>query len=81
MAEQEAIEIERDEEMRALQNSLDLALEQRIKLQHKFDHDFQMLRNSFSSQEQQLMDDFEWKLRQIESTSKAKLREKDQQVI
>jgi len=81
ITEHDAIEVEREEEMRALQNALDSGLELRIKIQNKFEQDFKALRNSYSSQEQQLMDDFEWKLRQIECTCKAKLREKDVEVI
>ncbi len=78
--EHEAIEVEREEELRALQNTLDDALEAKVKIQKKFEHDFELLRASCSQQEQQLMDDFEWKLRQIESSCKAKLNEKDKQV-
>jgi chromosome segregation ATPase len=78
--EHEAIEVEREEELRALQNALDDALEQKIKIQTKYEKDLQKFKSNCSAQEQQLMDDFEWKLRQVEQSWKKKIQEKEKQV-
>lgn len=78
--EHEAIEVEREEELRALQNALDDALEQKIKIKTKYEHEIQNLKTACSAQEQQLMDDFEWKLRQVEQSWKKKLTDKERQV-
>ncbi|CAG7829111.1 unnamed protein product [Allacma fusca] len=78
--ERDAVESEREEELRALQNALDDAIEAKIKTQNKYEREFEELRTTNSSQEQQLMEDFEWKLREIEASCKKKLQEKDRQV-
>ena len=79
--ERDSFESEREEELRAMQNALDDAIEAKIKIQNKFEREFEEIRTANAAQEQQLMEDFEWKLRQIEQSCKKKLQEKDRQVI
>jgi len=74
--ERKTYEIEREEEIKALQEALDDTVAEKNRLQNKFNHDFAELQSANSS----MLDDFEWKLRQIESNCKKKIQEKDKQI-
>lgn len=76
LKERKSYEIEREEEIKALQEALDDTVSEKTRLQNKYNHDFAELQNANSG----LMDDFEWKLRQIEQNCKKKIQEKDKQV-
>lgn len=76
LKERKTYEIEREEEIKALQEALDDTVAEKNRLQNKFNHDFAELQNANTS----LIDDFEWKLRQIEANCKKKIAEKDKQV-
>ncbi|XP_046455330.1 trichohyalin-like isoform X5 [Daphnia pulex] len=65
--EHELIDNEREEELRLLQEALEEALEEKAEIESK------MLRDA--SRESQLLDDFEWKLGEIERDYKKKLVE------
>ena len=43
----------------------------------RFEQDFEKLRTVNTDREQQLLDDFEWKLREVEQSCKRRLEEKD----
>lgn len=47
-------------------------------IQKRFEKDFEQLRTVNTDREQQLLDDFEWKLREVEQACKKRLEEKDQ---
>lgn len=47
-------------------------------IQERFEKDFEKLRTVNTDREQQLLDDFEWKLREVEQACKKRLEEKDQ---
>lgn len=57
--------------------ALDETLKQKQKLQAQFEDEYEKLRTVHSDREQQLLDDFEWKLREVELTCKRKLEDKD----
>ncbi|XP_057378319.1 tax1-binding protein 1 homolog isoform X2 [Daphnia carinata] len=65
--ERELVDNEREEELRLLQEALEEALEEKAEIESK------MLRDA--SRESQLLDDFEWKLGEIEREYKKKLVE------
>ncbi|OXA62206.1 Myosin-13 [Folsomia candida] len=67
---------EKESQIKALQDALEDALEAKIKLQTKYEKELQDLQQSNSS----LLDDFEWKLHQVESTARKKLLEKEKEV-
>lgn len=74
--DRDLIEKERDGQLKALQDALEDALEAKIKLQTKYEKELSLMQQSNST----LVDDFEWKLHQVEATCKKKLVEKDKQV-
>jgi len=76
LKQRESLEKDKDSQIKALQDALDDALESKIKLQTKYEKELRELQDSNSN----LVDDFEWKLRQIESTCRKKLQDKDRQV-
>ena len=57
--------------------ALDETLKQKQKLQAHFEEEYEKLRTVHSDREQQLLNDFEWKLREVELTCKRKLEDKD----
>ena len=57
--------------------ALDETLRQKQKLQAHFDAEYEKLRTLNTDREQQLVDDFEWKLREVEISCKRKLEDKD----
>lgn len=76
LKERKTYEIEREEEIKALQEALDDTVAEKNRIQNKFNHDFAELQAANTN----LIDDFEWKLRQIEANCKKKIQEKDKQV-
>jgi len=60
-----------------LLQALDETLRQKQKLQTHFDAEYEKLRTLNTDREQQLVDDFEWKLREVEINCKRKLEDKD----
>ncbi|PSN47607.1 hypothetical protein C0J52_04581 [Blattella germanica] len=73
------MEAERDEEMKIIQFALEEALEEKALVKCQFEKDFEKLRTVNTDREQQLLDDFEWKLREVEQACKRRLEEKDKQ--
>ncbi|XP_066972137.1 trichohyalin-like isoform X8 [Macrobrachium rosenbergii] len=73
----EEIEAERDDEIKIIQDALDEAAQEREELIATFEKELQNINTMNSNREQQLMEDFEWKLREIEKEHKKKLEEKD----
>ncbi|XP_046385448.1 protein FAM184A-like isoform X3 [Ischnura elegans] len=76
-AEKRQLEAEREEEMKIVQEALDGAVEEKRAIQARFERDFEALRTVNTDREQQLLDDFEWKLREVEATCKRRLEEKE----
>ncbi|XP_063231467.1 protein FAM184A-like isoform X4 [Bacillus rossius redtenbacheri] len=68
---------EREEEMRIVQEALEEAQEEKLSIQARFEQDFEKLRTVNTDREQQLLDDFEWKLREVEQACKRRLEERD----
>lgn len=52
-------------------------MKQKQKIQARFEEEYEKLRTVNSDREQQLLNDFEWKLREVELTCKKKLEDKD----
>nr|XP_053646368.1 rootletin-like isoform X2 [Cherax quadricarinatus] len=73
----EEIETERDEEIKIIQDALDEAAQEREELINTFEKELQNMNTMNSTREQQLMEDFEWKLREMEKDHKKKLEERD----
>ena len=57
--------------------ALEEALEEKALVLARFEQDFEKLRTVNTDREQQLLDDFEWKLREVEQSCKRRLDEKD----
>jgi hypothetical protein len=57
--------------------ALEEALEEKALILARFEQDFEKLRTVNTDREQQLLDDFEWKLREVEQACKRRLEEKD----
>ncbi|CAL4107369.1 unnamed protein product, partial [Meganyctiphanes norvegica] len=71
------IEVERDEEIKIIQDALDEAAQEREELIQTFEKEMANLTAINTTREQQLMEDFEWKLREMEKEHKKKLDEKN----
>ncbi|RXG54039.1 hypothetical protein Avbf_05356 [Armadillidium vulgare] len=74
------IENEREEELKIVQDALDEAAQEREELILTFQKELQQLNSTNITREQQMMEDFEWKLREMEKEHKKKLQEKDRQL-
>ncbi|XP_063885716.1 serine/arginine repetitive matrix protein 2-like isoform X2 [Scylla paramamosain] len=70
-------EAERDEEIKIIQDALDEAAQEREDLISTFEKEIQNMTTMNSTREQQLMEDFEWKLREMEKDHKKKMEERD----
>ena len=57
--------------------ALEDALEEKALVKCQFERDFEKLRTVNTDREQHLLDDFEWKLREVEQACKRRLEEKD----
>lgn len=71
------METEREEEKKIVQEALDAAIDEKKNIQKRWENDFEKLRNVNTDREQQMFNDFEWKLREVEQTCKKRLEEKD----
>lgn len=71
---------EREEEKKKITETLDLATKQKAQIELKWKEDFEKLRTVNILKEQQLLDDFEWKLREVQQTCRKKLDDKDKDV-
>ncbi|XP_075222165.1 uncharacterized protein LOC142324914 isoform X9 [Lycorma delicatula] len=69
---------EREEERKIVQEALDEAMAEKTAVQEKFEREFERLRTENSDREQKMLDDFEWKLREVESACKKRLDDKEQ---
>lgn len=63
-----------------MSQALEEALEEKALILARFEQDFEKLRTVNTDREQQLLDDFEWKLREVEQACKRRLEEKDKTV-
>ncbi|XP_049821695.1 protein FAM184A-like isoform X2 [Aethina tumida] len=68
---------ERENEKKKLAETLEQATLQKIEVENKWKDEFEKLRTVNILKEQQLLDDFEWKLREVQQTCKKRLSEKD----
>ncbi|XP_023711917.1 protein FAM184A isoform X4 [Cryptotermes secundus] len=71
------MEADREEEIKIIERALEEALEEKALILARFEQDFEKLRTVNTDREQQLLDDFEWKLREVEQACKRRLEEKD----
>lgn len=69
---------ERDLEKVKIEEMLDQAEKQKQQLEEKWKKDFENLRTVNILREQEMLSDFEWKLRDVEQTCKKKIDEKDE---
>jgi len=76
LLEKESTKKEYEEELRSVQQSLDEAVEQKKAIMTKHEKEYEQLRTVNSDREQQMLDDFEWKLREVEKNSKKRIEEK-----
>ncbi|CAG0887193.1 unnamed protein product [Darwinula stevensoni] len=74
--EKEVLDGDREAELSFIQEALEEALSERAEIQARFES----VRTMTSTREQQMMDDFEWKLREIERGYKQKILEKEQEI-
>lgn len=58
------------------QQALDETLKEKQKMQSCFNQEYEKLRTLNSEREQQLLNDFEWKLREVEMNCKRRIEEK-----
>lgn len=71
---------ERDEEKKKVTEAVEQAIKQKQEIEKKWKEDFEKLRTINILKEQQLLDDFEWKLREVQQTCKKRLEDKDKDV-
>jgi len=76
LLEKESTQKEWEEEMRNIQEALDEAEAQQKAVTAKYEKEYEQLRTVNSDREQQMLDDFEWKLREVEQNSKKRVEEK-----
>ncbi|CAH1126919.1 unnamed protein product [Ceutorhynchus assimilis] len=71
------LQSERDEERQKLAETLTTATKQKQEIEKKWKQDFEKLRTVNILKEQELLDDFEWKLREVQQMCKKKLDDKE----
>jgi chromosome segregation ATPase len=71
---------ERDVEKKKVDEILEQATTQKQEIEKKWKQDFEKLRTINIIKEQQLLDDFEWKLREVQQTCKKRMDEKDRSI-
>ncbi|XP_044258106.1 protein FAM184A-like isoform X3 [Tribolium madens] len=71
---------ERDAEKQKVEDILEQATVQKQEIEKKWKQDFEKLRTINIMKEQQLLDDFEWKLREVQQTCKKRLDDKDKSI-
>ncbi|RZF42873.1 hypothetical protein LSTR_LSTR003697 [Laodelphax striatellus] len=69
---------ESEEERKLAQEALDEAMAEKIAMQEKYEREFEKLRSANIDREQKMLDDFEWKLREVEQACKKRLDDKEQ---
>ncbi|XP_060524226.1 protein FAM184A-like isoform X2 [Cylas formicarius] len=74
------LQSERQEEQKKLSETVDGAVKQKEEIEKKWKEDFEKLRTINILKEQELLDDFEWKLREVQLTCKKKLDDKDKAI-
>ncbi|CAG0885688.1 unnamed protein product [Cyprideis torosa] len=70
---------EKEKELKFIHQALEEALTEREELQARFEKEFEFLRTVSSDREQQMLDDFEFKLREIERDYKMRMDEKEKE--
>lgn len=68
---------EREAEKHLLQKTIDDAAREKEEIDKKWQQDFEQLRTINIMKEQQLLDDFEWKLREVEQKCKKRVQDTD----
>lgn len=71
---------ERESEKRLLQETIEEASKEKEKIDKKWQIDFEKLRTINIMKEQQLLDDFEWKLREVEQKCKKRLEDEERKI-
>lgn len=71
---------ERDEEKKKVTEAVEQTIKQKQEIEKKWKEDFEKLRTINILKEQQLLDDFEWKLREVQQKCKKRLEDKDKDV-
>ncbi|KAF5276036.1 hypothetical protein FQA39_LY00832 [Lamprigera yunnana] len=71
---------QREEDKKTLDANLEKAIQDKTSIEEKWKNDFDKLHTVGILKEQELLDDFEWKLREIEQTCKKRLQEKDKKI-
>lgn len=74
------LQIERNEENKKLAETIENATKQKLEIERKWKEDFEKLRTVNILKEQELLDDFEWKLREVQQTCKKKLDDKEKTI-
>ncbi|XP_039282770.1 myosin-11 isoform X4 [Nilaparvata lugens] len=69
---------ESEEERKVAQEALDEAMVEKLAMQEKYEREFEKLRSANIDREQKMLDDFEWKLREVEQACKKRLDDKEQ---
>ncbi|CAH1237315.1 unnamed protein product [Diabrotica balteata] len=75
---QEEIFLERDEKTKQITDNLEQAQKQKEQLEEKWKKDFENLRTVNMVREQEMLEDFEWKLRDVQQNCKKKIDEKEE---
>ncbi|GLV38013.1 uncharacterized protein CBL_07811 [Carabus blaptoides fortunei] len=79
--EHNTLEDERDEEKKIVQEALEVAEQEKQAIKKRWEEDFEKLRTVNTDREQQMLDDFEWKLREVQQSCKRRLDEKERQTV
>lgn len=78
--EKDALIQQKEEEKIALDSKLEEALQSKASDAKKWEENYEKMRTVSIVKEQELLDDFEWKLREIQQTCKKKLMDKDKSI-
>lgn len=65
------------EEKKAMEVALEKAKTDKLIVDKKWEEEFEKLRTVSMTKEEQMMDDFEWKLREVEKSCKKRIEEKE----
>lgn len=76
--EHEILLAQRETEKKALEEMVEKSKEEKVLIDKKWEEEFEKLRTVNITKEQQMMDDFEWKLREVEKVCKKRLMDKEQ---
>ncbi|XP_066903435.1 uncharacterized protein [Halyomorpha halys] len=69
------LEADRDMEVQIIQKALEKALTDQEEMEAKYEKEFENLRTLNSSREVQMLEDFEWKLREVQKACKKKMQD------